>query len=218
VYADGIRSVVGEEKYNTISNAIIETVGEPSNEDILNPFSKEKKFTDKAMNVLSRNFAVATLGFKISSVMMQPLSTGAAALRMGPTGGRYIVKALGHYLKNITNYKEMFAEAGEINSDILRARDAVDDSMVKGYFSEFPKSRLTKNNRGQLLEALEKGKQAFVDAAMIGLKQLDLQIKVIVTLAANAQFLDGNVKNFPQSKTGFVSKLKSLSREIVRLK
>lgn len=209
-YTKSIISTVGEEKYNTIGNAIIETVGNPSSEDVLNPFSKEQKWADNLVNVLSRNFAVATLGFKATSVAMQPLSFGAAVLRMGPTGGRYVVKALGKIIKNAHNYSKMFDDAALINNDIRTGKDSVDDTLVKSYFSEIPKSQRTKHS--QALATLSRAKQSFVDASMIGLKKLDLHIKVVVTLASYSQFMEGNVKNFPLSKLDEMSDVEKISK------
>lgn len=210
LYKQAVRSTVGNEKYNTMVNSIIETVGRSASEDVLNPFSKEQGAFNRAMELLSRNFAVATLGFKATSVAMQPLSFGAATLRMGPKGGSYLLKSFGHIIKNVHNYSEIFNDAAAINPDIKFNKDSVDDSLVKSYFSELPETQRFKH--AQKLASLRRAKQSFVDASLIGLKKLDIHIKVATTIASYNQFLAGDVKNFPLARLDKMSDVEKISR------
>ncbi len=200
VYSNGIISTVGFEKYSTMTSAVIETVGKSHGEDILNPFSEARQAAESAYRKLEQGFNIGTLGFKLSSVAMQPLSFGAAALRMGPTGFKYLTKSFGQVLANIGKgtYTEMFNRAVEINPDLKFNKDSIDDTLVKSTYAFIPKT--TKAPFANKFAMLKRGQQHLIETSMLGLRKLDIHIKAAATNAAYAQFLDGNVKNFPQSK------------------
>ena len=198
VYREAIINTVGEAKYNTMVNSIIETVGKAHEADTLSPFSKERNAADATYKYLEQGFNIGVLGFNWKSVMMQPLSTGAAAMRMGPKGARYLIKSLGNTLANLNNYGELFEEISVINPDLKTAMDSVDDTMVASLHDEIPQTDLMfkndKVNKGALM--LKHGLKSFREASMWGLKNLDIHIKAMVSGGAYAQFKNGDAKNF----------------------
>lgn len=193
-YSDAIRATVGEAKYKTLVSAVIETVGQTSAEDTLSPFSSEIKGWAGFQKGLMQNFAVANLGFKISSILMQPLSVFSAMTRMGLSNSKYIGKALQQTMSSISQgtYNNLFDQAAQINPDLLLGRDSIDDSLVASPNDVLPKT--------STFSTIKNAKRKMVEASFIGLKKLDVHIKAMVTLASYSQFLDGNVKNFPQSR------------------
>jgi len=198
-YSNAIIATVGEAKYKTMTAGVIETVGNSHDQDALNPFSDAARSADTVYKFLVNNFSVANLGFKFSSVAMQPVSLGAAALRMGPKGGRYIAKSIGAILSNLDNYNEMFNMAAEINPDLIFNQDSIDDTVIKSSYEFIPETKRT-GKQSKKMAWLKNSKQKMVDAAMWGLTKLDIQIKAAVTLASYSQFMNGDVKAFPQEK------------------
>jgi hypothetical protein len=197
--SNAIKSVVGESKYQLMNNAIIETVGKASNEDALNPFSKERNLLQQGMRRLEQGFAIKTLGFKLSSVLMQPLSLGSASLRMGKGGATYIAKSMKAATEAIAKgeYQKFQDIAIEINPDLEFNADNIDDTLTRSLFDELPK---TQKFRGRKALMMAQGLKSIKDLSMKGLETFDIHIKGIVSMGAYAQFLEGNVEGFPQSK------------------
>lgn len=198
-YSAAIIATVGQSKYELLGKAVIETVGKAHDEDVLHPFSKERNAANNIVKYIESGFSVGILGFKASSVLMQGLSLGPAALRMGPTGARYIAKSIGNILMNPNKFNEIFDEAVRLNPDLQFNKDSIDDTLVASTFDFIPKSKNEgKNSKG--LAKVSKYKQNFVDVSMMGLKKLDVYIKAAVTMAANAQFENGDVAGFSKAK------------------
>jgi len=200
IYSNAIISTVGVEKYNTMTSGVIETVGQNHGEDILSPYAGERKAVENLFKHLEQGFSVGTLGFKLSSVLMQPLSMFSASLRLGRNGPTYLLKSTGQVLKSLVDgsFNKLYEHAIEINPDLKFNQDSIDDSLVKSQYDLIPKSNNTPY--ANKLAMLKKGKELFVEAAMYGLKKMDIYNKVLATHAAYAQFVDGAVENFPQSK------------------
>ena len=189
LYSEAIIATVGLSKYQTLINGVIETVGNVEEGDTLSPFNKEISAAKRWARYLEQGFNIAALGFNIKSIFMQPLSFGAATLRMGgPSGAKYIAKSAGHILSNLHNYKEIFARAAEINPDLIFNQDSIDDTLVKSTFDFIPKVRRSKFASSQKLSALRRGHKHLVDISMLGLTKMDVHIKAATTMAAYAQF------------------------------
>jgi len=200
VYAKSIQATVGEAKYNTMVNSVIEVVGKDS--DIF--LDNETMSTlSKGFNHLKTGQVVGLLGFNPSSILMQPLSLSAATLRMGNTGGKYLAKSLSQTLKHVgtADYQKLWDEAVLINPDIKLNRDAVDDSLTATMSDVLPK----KGNK------LSRARDWVTETSLLGLKHLDVHIKVAVSNAAYTQFVNGDVKGFNRDK------LNSMSQEDINL-
>lgn len=202
-YATAIKNTVGEAKYNTMVNAVIETVGKVHLDDTLSPFGEEYRMMNGIYRFFEQNFNIATLGANWTSVAMQPLSVGAATLRMGPTGKRYVAKSLAQISKTLVQegpagYKKLFDAAAAINPDLLTNMDSIDDTMIKSTYDFVAKSQMTKHSQG--LALLRRGHQWLGDTSMLGLRKLDIHIKMMITLASTGQFLDGNAEAYSVSR------------------
>lgn len=195
-YKKGIMSTVGEAKYETIINGIIETVGKVDNDQTSSTFNKEHGLVNKVYRYFEQGFAINALGFNIKSVAMQPLSLGTASLRMGPKSKRYLAKSLGEAIKNINDYETFFQRAVEINPDLATGRDNIDDTLTKSTYDFIPPTL----NLSDTQRKLVMWKDKFAQASMIGLQKVDIQLKAAVSLAAYSQFVNGDVKNFSKEK------------------
>lgn len=200
VYSEAIINTVGLSKYQTLQSAVIETVGKVDEKDTLNPLRKEANAAMGVQKWLEQGFAIGVLGFNLSSVGMQPLSLGAATLRMGPKGGRYIGKAISQSLKSLgtLKYKEFFDTAAELNPDLKFNLDSIDDTLIKSTFEFIPETERAKYQT--TFDMLKRGRKHLHDSSMFLLKNLDIHIKAAVTMGAYSQFMDGNVKNFSKAK------------------
>lgn len=188
-------ATVGEAKYETVINGIIETVGKVDNDRTSSVFSKEHRGVFEVYKYFEQGFAINALGFNIKSVAMQPLSLGTASLRMGPKGMRYINKALGQAIKNIGNYEAFFQSAIEVNPDLATGRDNIDDTLTTSTYDFIDKT----DNAGKL-RTVRGWRDKFREVSMIGLQKVDIQLKAAVSLGAYSQFVNGDVKNFDQKK------------------
>ena len=204
-YSKAIIGAVGQLKYDVMVSGVIETVGQPHKLDSMNPFAKQENKVEEVYKKMVGNFSVANLGFKASSVAMQPMSMGAAGQRMGTNGGKYISKSLAQVMKSLSTgeYGKLFDEAARINNDLITQRDSVDDTLIQSTFDFIPVTGKTKY--AAKLAVIGEAKQKVVDTSMVGLKALDIHIKAAVTLASYAQFISGDVKNFPMSRLSEMS-------------
>lgn len=193
-YAKALVATVGKEKYDLMVDAVVETVGKSHLEDSIGPFSQQKRMVDQIYRYIENGVSIKALGFKLSSVLMQPLSVGGSILRMGPKSSKYVLKTVGHVLTNLNKYGEIFAKAGEINPDLLTGRDSIDDSLIRSTYNFIPETK--RSGLDKTLDYLNDGKKLFQETAMWGLKTFDTHIKAIVSLAASGHFLDGNVEGF----------------------
>lgn len=200
-YKKGIISTVGEAKYETIVNGIIETVGKVDNDQTSSVFNKEHKGVNDVYRYFEQGFAINALGFNIKSVLMQPLSLGTASLRMGPKGIRYISKALGEGIRSITDYESFFQRAVEVNPDLATGRDNIDDTLTKSTYDFIPDT--SKGN--ETVSKLMGWRDKFAEISMMGLQKVDIQLKAAVSLGAYSQFINGDVKNFDQKKLDTMS-------------
>lgn len=195
-YKKGIIATVGEAKYETIINGIIETVGKVDNDKTSSAFSRENKTVFDVYKYFEQGFAINALGFNIKSVAMQPLSLGTASLRMGPKGKRYILKSLGQAIKSINDYESFFQSAVEVNPDLATGRDNIDDTLARSTYDFIPPT----DNTGSKLSTLKEWGTKFRETSMLGLQKVDIQLKAAVSLASYAQFVNGDVKNFSKEK------------------
>jgi len=191
----GIIAAVGNAKYETIVNGVIETVGKVDNDRTSSVFSKEHRGAFEVYKYFEQGFAINALGFNIKSVAMQPLSLGTASLRMGPKGMRYINKSLGQAIKSMGNYEAFFQSAVEVNPDLATGRDNIDDTLTTSTYDFIDKT----DNAGKF-RTVKQWRDKFREVSMIGLQKVDIQLKAAVSLASYSQFVNGDVKNFDQKK------------------
>ena len=203
-YKMAIIDTVGEAKYNTAVSAIIETVGKADNTDANGIFSAETKLVNDMFKAFEQNFAINALGGNIRSVLMQPLSLGTAALRMGPKGKRYLIKSVGAALKELvtgTYNSQYFDRAIQVNNDLKTNRDGIDDSLISSTFDHLDVT----TNLPPKLRGLKNLRKQYVEKMMIGLSTFDLHLKAATSLAAHAQFVNGDVKGFDNAKLAGMS-------------
>lgn len=210
LYQKAIISTVGVPKYKTLINSVIETVGNVSEDDTLNPFKENVSQWKRIYRYGERGFNIATLGFNVKSILMQPLSFGAAQIRMGKGGTKYLAKAAAHILSNLDKYPEIFKQAAEINPDLLFNKDSVDDTVIESTFEFIPKTKQTTLIDPHTYSALRKGHEYLTNISMLGLRKLDIHIKALTTMAAYNQFLDGNVTGWDLKK---LDKLTDVEKE-----
>ena len=203
-YKMAIIDTVGEAKYNTAVSAVIETVGKADNTDNNGVFGAETKFINDMFKAFEQNFAVNALGGNLKSVAMQPLSLGTAALRMGPKGKRYLAKAVGVAIQQLLTGKynsEYFNRAIEVNNDLKTNRDGIDDTLTSSTFDHLDVT----TNLPPKLRGLKNLRKKYVEKMMIGLSTFDLHLKAATSLAAHAQFINGDVKNFDNATLASMS-------------
>jgi hypothetical protein len=191
----GMIATVGEAKYETVINGIIETVGKVDNDRTSSVFSKEHRGAFEVYKYFEQGFAINALGFNIKSVAMQPLSLGTATLRMGPKGATYLRKALGQAIKSVGDYEAFFQSAVEINPDLATGRDNIDDTLTTSTYDFIDKT----DNAGKF-RSVKQWRDKFREVSMMGLQKVDIQLKAAVSLASYSQFVNGDVKNFDQKK------------------
>ena len=77
------------------------------------------------MSNMKGGLSVGLMGFMPASAAMQTLSLGAATLRMGPGGGKQILKTMGKMTANLESLDEFIKLSEEINSSIKHNRNAI---------------------------------------------------------------------------------------------
>jgi len=199
VIADGVKILT----HPDIKKSILNTISEANYNNILNMYNDISNAPEKvditsadtlqsAVEYLGSGLQTVALGGNIVSVAMQPLSLVTATEVMGKVeGAKYISQTINMLATNARDVAYFFELAETINPTIKSFTEDIfknmDTSLIK---------MLTPTDRSKLLEFRDNIK----DFGFSALGQTDKVLKVIVTLAAYKQAIDGKAPNLEHIK------------------
>lgn len=201
--SESIENVVGPVMNRMLLNGVIEIAGKMSATDY-NYFGPQSSLANNIFRALDSSFAVTTLAMNLQSLVIQPVSLGAAMVRMGKTAPKHLFNVAQKMLRNPHLLIEFKKLAEEINPSSKFASDNIDSSLKKNNSDIIPQKSLLLNNVYKNLpkhidpaKRLVKGIQ---EVGMSGFPIIDGGLKSFVALATYEQFLAGDVSNYPMSR------------------
>lgn len=199
VIADGVKILTNPD----IKKSILNTVSEANYNNILNMYNDISDAPDRVnistadtlqniVDYVGGGLQVVALGGNVSSIMMQPLSLVTATEVMGKvSGAKYISQTISMLATNAQDIGYFFELAEHINPAISKVNEDIFKNSEKAIID-----MLTPTDQIKLLEIRDKVK----DLGFTALGQADRVLKVIITLSAYKQAIDGKAPNLENIK------------------
>lgn len=184
-----ITSIVGVDDYNVIVNTIVEASQSIEMEN--NILYDSTKIGEKLAARGRAGLSAAYLLGNITSVAIQPTSLVYSVEQMGVHGVQHLSNTLRKILENPALFPRMMDVAEQINPAIRSFRENIDDSTRDAISRLMPKKHLHKN-----LTPLDLMREFVANKGYEVLGTVDQLQKVVVTLSAYRQFLDGDAPGY----------------------
>ena len=182
-----IINVIGKNQYKNLMESIYGLTMTPEARGIKNRLETQV-FTENVVDKLETASAILSIGFNMTSVLVQPLSLGPAIEAMGgKNGAKHIAKIAATVGTpwNLTQAPAFYEFARSIDPSIEKSNRQVDDHYIGGVLPLMPQR---KGKKGVVYSNFLKWSQ---EKSMRPLALVDIQLKSIVAIAAYSQYMAG---------------------------
>lgn len=197
---ESIASVVGKHGYKNLADTYINVANEVDRQaknDFLNALGK-----------LTNGVQVVAIAGKLSSVLVQPASLGLAINEMGPKGIQYMGETAALISQNIDKYSEIVDFAEQINPSIAKFTEDIKKNGTDTLNDIVP----TKKTKG--LDPLIATRDFITDNSFRALGEVDKINKIIVTISAFKQAMEGNAPGLEHLKGDYEGSVKYASNMV----
>ncbi len=182
-----IINVIGKNQYKNLMESIYGLTMTPEARGIKNRLETQV-FTENVVDKLETASAILSIGFNVTSVLVQPLSLGPAIEAMGgKNGAKHVAKIAATVGTpwNLTQASAFYEFARSIDPSIEKSNRQVDDHYIGGVLPLIPQR---KGKKGVVYSNFLKWSQ---EKSMRPLAITDIQLKSIVAIAAYSQYMAG---------------------------
>ena len=195
---ESIGSVVGKDGYGNIVDTYIRTA-----EEVDNNYSRDPVFN--MITEFTSGIQTVAIAGKVTSVLIQPASLGLAVNKMGAvSGGFYLSKTINLISQNPGSISQFYQFAEEINPAISKYTEDITKNASTTLNEMIPKIK-TK------IDPLVTTRDFIVDQSYRMLAEVDKVNKVLVTLSAYQQAMDGKAPGLEHIKGNHVEASKYAS-------
>lgn len=185
----GLESTVGSSDYRVVVNSIIEASGSVQME---NNMLFDMTLGMEKLGAMGRaGYSAAVLIGNLSSILIQPTSMLYAVERMGVSGQKHLLNTLVKMQQNPELLVGFYEFGGEIHPSIKANRSEIDDN-TRDIISKL----LPDKNINSVTAAVDAMRQFVTDRGYEALGMMDNFMKVIVSVSAYRQFIEGDAPGF----------------------
>ncbi len=188
-------ATVGQQKYNTIVNTVIEMANRIEAENA-SYFSDQSRFFKQMFSRFQSNFSVAMLGFNLTSTAVQYQSLTQVAQNMGAKGLKHIKNVNKKMMMNPNSLPGFYDFANELDPTIGRFVENLQDNVSSTIHKLMPK----KGTLGPKMTVAARAHEMGVEAAMSLMSAADVHLKMVSALAGYEQFMAGDVEGYSIDK------------------
>jgi len=184
---DNISAVIGKDGYSNIVSTYISTAQEVEND------SYGESPLLKAINKFANGFQIVAIGANLTSVAIQPLAIGVALNTMGKSSVPIFLKNV----QTVFNHPELIYSMYKFAEELNPAIRSFTEDISKNSSSALTKQIPTKDS---LLTPLDGTREFITTTAFMALSEVDRINKVLVTLTAYQQAIEGKVEGLENLK------------------
>lgn len=186
--ATDFTAVVGIDNYRVLVNTVVGAAGSLQAE---NTAMYNGTLGNPIVARVRSGLSVGVLAFNAGSILIQPLSLSFAVKKMGLTGPKHMLAVVGAVLKDVRNYGEFQRFAGEITSSIRDNIEGINETQ-RDIISE----KTPPKNANKITAWAEHWRSKMSDVAFKALGMPDQFMKVLVSLSAYRQFMEGDAPGY----------------------
>lgn len=221
-----IKSVIGDKKFVNLLNNTKDMISKTT-EDQATIFSEENAKVNSFINNVHSVHAVKTIGYNVTSALIQPDALLNLGLRAGPRSLYYVATTAKKLMSDPILYNKYRDIAAQINPDIQFEKDGIDNAVIKDRYDFIPgtpaffESNDTKS--AQSISKIRMLQKKAIDQSFFMIREGDQINRVIATLALTEQFLAGHIEGWSIDKVNALSekdkatKLSSVVRQVIDL-
>lgn len=184
---------VGLEKYNVLTNTVIE-IATRAEADNINYFHDQSKTWKNLQTSMKKHFDIMVLGINPNSALVQLASAAETLQILGPKAVDHWATMTHRFLADPTNINGYYALAAQLDPTIGHYLEGLHNTLVSNVMKVVPQ----KGNK--ITQSMGYGYNKLVDAMMSPMQIMDIVIKVNSALTVYSQFMSGDVEGYPIEK------------------
>lgn len=246
VNAEQMINILGKGKYETLVNSVKDVISKDSEKYKDTTTGRFTSMLQRGWSKLNSLHAISRIGLSATSILSQGASLitaaqslglmrsaiplGKGALKAGASGAIDVAKSvvntpvgkkllhhrINQAINDVTAFDGYMEYAKEINPDIQREQDGIDDNVIRSLGANLVNASNTKNEQKRKYDNITKEATNF---AFAGLQQADNTIRGAVTLAIADMFYAGKYEGYSIDRVNSMTEAeqKAALKKIVKI-
>ena len=195
--AQDFSAIVGPKDFKVLVNTIVGAAGSLQMD---NNRMYDATVGSPIVNRVRSGFTVGVLSYNASTFLIQPVSLAFSMKKMGLTAPKHFLAVTGAMLKDYRNFGEFVKFAGEIAPTVRDHAEGINENLRDAISEKVPPRNANKFTAG-----FTKIQSKLTETAFDWLGMPDQMMKVLVSMSAYRQFMEGDAPGYSRDTVNAMS-------------